>query len=157
MNKADDNFADLSRRRGGFTLIELLAVVVMMVILMGLLLPAVLKAKDRSAVKRAELQVVTLKAAIQQYHYEFKKFPAPDTDLVDAEVDLTYDDGPNMNGEVVTILLAAGTISLVDYRFDSLTNIMTPRSVGEHYYEITLDLNYDGKVDGESGIVKVSY
>ena len=153
MSKANDNFADLSRRMGGFTLIELLAVVIMMVILMALLLPAVLKAKDRSGVKRADLQVTTLEAAIQQYHYEFNEFPAPDQEGDDT----TYESN---NNQVVSHLLKKGAISRVDYRFDKPGpngNIMTPRAVGDHYYRITLDLDYDGKVAGESGIVKVSY
>ena len=142
----------------GFTLIEMLAVVAMIVILMALLLPAVIKAKDRSAVKRAQIQAATLAAAIQQYHYEFKKFPAPKSDLDDG-VEKTYDDGAsgNPNHLVVDILLSAGKLSRVDYRFDGDGNILTPRAVGDDYYQITLDLDYDGKVNGVNESVEVRY
>jgi prepilin-type N-terminal cleavage/methylation domain-containing protein len=140
----------------GFTLIEMLAVVGMIVILMALLLPAVIKAKNRSAVKRADIQVATLAAAIQQYHYEFKKFPAPKSDL-DAGAEKSYANGPAGNHLVVDILLSAGKLSRVDYRFDGDGNILTPRAVGDDYYQITLDLDYDGKVNGMNESVEVRY
>jgi len=146
MNRTDDHFKDVSHRRGGFTLMELLAVVVMIVILMGLLLPAIIKAKDGAAVQRAELQIATLEAAIQQYHSEFKEFSAPVADL-EAGVDKTYGAGADGNNLVVSILEIAGTISHVDYRFGHTDgNIMTPPAVGDDCYQITLDLDYDGKV-----------
>ncbi len=146
------------KNQQGFTLIEMLAVVAVIVILMALLLPAVIRAKNRAAEKRAELQASTLAAAITQYHYELKKFPAPDSDL-DGGVDKTYDDGAggNPNHLVVDILLAEEKLSKVDYRFDSDGNVMTPRAVGDDYYQITLDLDYSGDVNGINKTVEVTY
>mgnify|MGYP006432603667 CR=1 FL=1 len=77
------------KRRRGFTLLELLVVIAIMGVLMALLLPAILKFKDKSRATRADVQVRAIGSAINAYRLRYHKWPAHNGDL-EAGEDVTY-------------------------------------------------------------------
>lgn len=73
-------------RRNGLTLIELLTVVVIIVICVGLALPALLSARKSSMRKRAKAEIDVLKSALDQYESAFGVYP-PSSLLKDSDND----------------------------------------------------------------------
>jgi prepilin-type N-terminal cleavage/methylation domain-containing protein len=63
------------RCRRAFTLIELMVVIVLIGILVGILLPAFSKMKERSLIRRAETETRMLATAIRDYHHEYGYWP----------------------------------------------------------------------------------
>ncbi len=149
----------------GFTLLELLVVVSIMTVLMGLLLPAILKAKNNSREKRAQVQTLALAAAIDAYILEYHHLPAPVGDLDDG-VDYYYGpmepverrDPPEIpgsdypqhrsenNADVFDALVDANP-PVVDrdvFHVDANGNVIDPWGKP---YRIYLDLNNDRWID----------
>jgi prepilin-type N-terminal cleavage/methylation domain-containing protein len=79
--KGDPDAGESMRRKHGFTLIELLVVVVIIGVLMGLLLPAILKFKGSATAKRNDAQIRALGAAIDAYVLAYHRLPAPGGDF----------------------------------------------------------------------------
>src|SRR4051812_35040984 len=59
----------------GFTLIELLTVIAIIAILMGLLFPAIMGAKDSARNAKAETDIKGIVAAIAQYKLDYASLP----------------------------------------------------------------------------------
>jgi prepilin-type N-terminal cleavage/methylation domain-containing protein len=60
---------------GGFTLMEVLAVVAIIAILSGLLLPAILLVRSRARTLQARTDVKTIEAAWRRYYTEYGQWP----------------------------------------------------------------------------------
>lgn len=130
----------------GFTLLELLIVISLIVVLMALLIPAFYKVKNGANDKRAQIEARIIGSAIRAYKLQEKKFPV--NNPAGVADDVVYGGGGQDNSEVMT-LLRDGQPPVLDVnklRWDDDGNVIDPYG---SQYKITLDLNYDGKIDGE--------
>lgn len=134
-------FAEKHRERG-FTLIELLAVMVLIGILMGILLPVLIR--NRSSANRREVQatIAAVRTAIEAYHYDKRRFPVPDSDQ--GVTDRTYE---NNNWIVISNLMSTAPpyINMGDFKTNGVGSIVDP--AGDAYV-IQVDTDYDGSLPG---------
>ncbi len=137
----------------GFTLLELLIVIGLIVALMGLLIPAFSKVKNGAKDKKRSVELRIIGAAIQAYKLQEKQFPVDDPTGVDDDVVYGVQEG--QGNSVVMVKLREAVPSVLDVnklRWDGGGNVTDPY---DKQYEITLDLNYDGKIGDEYKEYKV--
>lgn len=143
----DLGYVGYRRRARGFTLIELLLVVSVIAVLAALLLPAVNRVREGAQERQAQIEARIIGQAISAYKLRERRFP---TTHLDAGEDLRYGDGDNddhPNSVVMGILREADPPVLDEdsLRWDG-DNVLNPWG---RQYRITLDLDYDGRIDGE--------
>jgi prepilin-type N-terminal cleavage/methylation domain-containing protein len=124
--------------KSGFTLIELLAVIVIIMILVGLLMPVLYGTKKQAKQKQAKAECIAISSAINGYHMDNRAWPSPEHNA-----DKTYGDSGQPNAVVIKYLKDATPpyISIGDFKLDSSDNILDPW--GDQYV-IKLDTDYDG-------------
>ena len=66
------------RKRRGFTLIEMLAVIAIIALLAGMLLPALSKARIRARVAKAKAEMLNIRVSIEQYYADYSTYPTND-------------------------------------------------------------------------------
>ena len=134
------------KRQRGFTLIELLAVILIIGVLAGLLLPVLYDTKKQSKRRQARAEIKALESAVRAYHFELREWPCGDN----GEEDTPYE---NDNGDVVTRLIDATPPFLKkgDFNISSLGKVVDPWGTP---YKIHLDTDYDG--EPSDGVVVTS-
>ena len=66
-------------KRTGFTLIEMLAVIAIIALLAGMLLPALSKARIRARVAKAKAEMLNIRVSIEQYYSDYSTYPTNDS------------------------------------------------------------------------------
>lgn len=120
------------KRRDGFTLLELLVVVAIIMILVGILLPSMVKIQQKSRIRKAQAEVKNLATAIRAYHTEYGEWPAnPSAGGV----------WSNNNKMVVQCLLGDGNPRKINFfEMNSTNDVMTDPFRSNFPYRITISV-----------------
>jgi len=92
--------------RGGFTLVEMLVVLAILVLLVSMVVPRIIGSQKKANVNAAKTQIGMLKASLERYVIDCKKFPSTEqglSALVQKPADLSEKsawDGPYVNGDI---------------------------------------------------------
>lgn len=105
-------------RRGGFTLVEVLVTIAIITLLMGLVLPALMKSSGKAREVETKTLINMIKAALQEYEHDYGDYPP--TSL--------RDQGSSSNG--------------VNDGIESLVVHLSNKSKGSPYLELE-DKNYE--------------
>lgn len=131
--------------KSGFTLIELMAVVAVIMVLIGLLMPALSGTRKQAKRKQALAECIAIRAAIVSYKMDNRKWPIPNSDQQDA--DMAYSD----DNHLVLSELTNSTPSYLQgdtFKVDDRGNAIDPW--GNHYI-IKVDTDYDGSYTDSAG------
>jgi prepilin-type N-terminal cleavage/methylation domain-containing protein len=137
-----------------FTMVELLAVIAIIGILVGLLLPAVISGKEKALATKARTDVASIAAAIGQFEATYGYLPytgtSPNSDGDTTDGTITYStlidiltgNNATMNPRNITFLSTDGT---------------TLTDPWEQNYNVRLDYDYDGEIyvdgDGNADVI----
>jgi prepilin-type N-terminal cleavage/methylation domain-containing protein len=88
----------ISRKQKGFTLIELITVIAIILILMGLLFPALNSIKESAKKVQAKNDIAGIVTAVKAFYTEYGKYPVPAAATPPAS-DVTYGIGSNSNNQ----------------------------------------------------------
>jgi prepilin-type N-terminal cleavage/methylation domain-containing protein len=143
-------------KSGGFTLLELLIVIGLITLLMALLLPAIIKAKNSGQKQRTASNAKAIVAAIDGYKLRYHKWPAKNSDLETGR-DVTYGSDGKDNKIVFDKLVnppdgnpnqGEALIDLSDFIVDKSGNVLKAPLPDGKQYKITLDINSDYSPSG---------
>jgi prepilin-type N-terminal cleavage/methylation domain-containing protein len=143
------------KRYNRFTMIEILAVVAIIGILVGILLPAIAVAKDKARKKEAAVKIKNLQIAIKQYKATYSVLPMSDAAATDDinvnSISDKYLQLLNMltatdKGDNVTHKSNPRRIKFLDTKFDAAGNPVYQDPWGNDFY-ISLDITYDDQVN----------
>jgi type II secretory pathway pseudopilin PulG len=143
----------------GFTLLELLLVVSLMMVLLGLLIPAFFKVRNEARKKQAQTEARIIGHAISAYKLQERRLPAPESHLSGGQ-DRAYGDTSDTgataggNAQVLNLLLEVKppVLDVNRVRLDAGGNAVNPWG---RQYRISLDLNYNGEVAGKAAYYDV--
>ena len=130
----------IDNKKNGFTLIELMAVIAIIMVLIGLLMPAISGIRKYSKKRQVKAEIIAIQTAITGYHADYNKWPVPESHQT--EPDKAYGVGTLGNKEVFDVLtdqLGNLYIQLSDFRANN-GNIVDPW--GDQYI-IKIDTDYD--------------
>jgi prepilin-type N-terminal cleavage/methylation domain-containing protein len=149
------------RNRSGFTLLELMVVIAIVVVLAGLLFPAVQSVLERAKKVQAKNDLTQIVTAVNAFYTEYGRYPLPSTVTTDSSA--TY--GPNgssvENGDLMKELRGTSTtintrqivfISPPDARDQTNPRSGTKTTTSGYYdpwgteYAIALDADYDNQI-----------
>jgi len=123
-----------SKKQNGFTLIELITVIAIIMILMGLLLPAFNAAKEAARRAQAHSDVTNIVTAVNAYYTEYGTYPLPatsgSTDAVFGANGSAY-----TNDQLINVLTCSNTSTWTNpspnprmIQFLTANNVKTPKS-----------------------------
>ncbi len=90
MNAMRNQFGACKDRQRGVTLIELLVVLSILALISALVVINILPERDRAAVRKAEIDIKTIEAALDQYRLDMFSYPSSQQGL-DALVEVPAD------------------------------------------------------------------
>jgi len=98
----------ISRDKKAFTLIELITVIAIILILMGLLFPAINSIRESARKAQAKNDISNIVTAVKAYYTEYGKYPQADPAPTTA-ADFTYGGTTVDNSHLFNVLRATGT------------------------------------------------
>ena len=151
------------RNRNGFTLLELLVVIAIIVVLAGLLFPAVQSVLERAKKVQAKNDLTQIVTAVNAYYTEYGKFPIPTS--ITTETALSGSDAADLFYTLRAIGSSGGANAnnaqnarqIVFMTPPNVKDTSNPRSGigsdGQFYdpwgspYQIAIDATYDTQID----------
>ena len=129
----------------GFTLIELMAVIALIMVLVGLLMPALKGIRKKSKEKQSVAECMAIKSAIISYKVANRQWP----DSRNGDLDRVYgdEDGNDDNSTIITLLIDNNDLVVGDLNKDDDDNVFDPWGA---QYIIKLDTDYDGRFSIDS-------
>lgn len=140
--------------RRGFTLIEMLVVIAIIMVLAGLLLPAIGMARAFARKTTAKSEIENIAAAWMHYYGEYQRWPS-----------FVTGESPIRIAGTAAAAISAGSLTIDNprrikfmgfKRLNLSTNPVTPWANAEvtdsdtpekHYYYVMFDANFDNKID----------
>src|SRR5512140_2544164 len=89
-------------RRSGFTLIEIMVVVIVLSILAAVLIPNLASKPDEARVSKAQSDIGTLSATVEQYRMDMGRYPTEEEGLAPLRVKPSDNDAARCKGPYLT-------------------------------------------------------